>query len=71
MVTYDNNKCIQCALCIKTCHEYCITLIENGIDIDHNLCSTCTQCIVICPNQALSWNNIPAEKINKKFLYNI
>jgi Fe-S-cluster-containing hydrogenase component 2 len=68
MVTYDNSKCMQCALCIKTCHEYCISLTDGGIEIDHHLCSTCTQCIAICPNQALSWNNIPAKKINKDML---
>ena len=68
MITYDNKKCKQCGLCIKTCHEYCISLVNGAIKINHDLCSSCTQCIAICPSQALSWNNIPSKKINKDIL---
>ncbi|NIM91491.1 MAG: hypothetical protein GTO17_11150 [Candidatus Aminicenantes bacterium] len=68
MITINNAKCNKCGLCIKTCHEYCIELNEEGIGIDYSLCSTCTQCIAVCPNQTLSWNNISPERIDRRIL---
>jgi nitroreductase len=35
-----------------------MVLGDDGVSIDHDLCSTCTQCIAICPQQALSWDNV-------------
>ena len=59
MVIVDKSKCVGCGLCVKICHEGCITLDEGTVAIHHELCSTCTQCIAICPQQALSWDQVP------------
>ena len=56
MITIDHEKCIRCGICVRTCHENCIALVDEGLSINHNLCSTCTQCIAVCPQQALSWD---------------
>lgn len=68
MITFDNTKCTKCGLCLITCHEHCIVLHEEGIKIDYETCSTCTHCIAVCPEQAIGWNNIPAQKINRDML---
>jgi nitroreductase/NAD-dependent dihydropyrimidine dehydrogenase PreA subunit len=59
MIVADKDKCTACALCVKICHEHCMTLIDDTVRINHELCSTCTQCIAICPQQALSWDHVP------------
>ena len=66
MITIDQNKCNNCRICAKICHEYCIDFEEGLIKIDYRFCSTCTQCIAICPQEALSWNNINPAKYNKE-----
>jgi len=37
-----------------------MAVVEGTVRINYQLCSTCTQCIAICPEQALSWNHVPA-----------
>ena len=59
MIVVDKDRCIGCGLCVNICHEDCITLVEDIARINHELCSTCTQCIAICPQQALSWDQVP------------
>jgi len=40
--------------------------IENQLlSIDFKYCSTCCQCIAICPEQALSWDNLASAKFDK------
>jgi len=56
MITLAPEKCKQCGLCANLCHESCITLTENGPEIDQAVCSTCTQCVAACPNRALAWD---------------
>ncbi len=68
MITIDQNKCNACGLCINNCHEYCIELEGELLKIDYNYCSLCTQCIAICPQEALSWNDIKPVKYNKELL---
>jgi nitroreductase/NAD-dependent dihydropyrimidine dehydrogenase PreA subunit len=68
MITIDQNKCNNCGICAKICHEYCIDISGGLIKIDFSYCSTCTQCIAICPQDALMWNNIKPEKYNKELL---
>jgi NAD-dependent dihydropyrimidine dehydrogenase PreA subunit/nitroreductase len=59
MVVIDEEKCIACGLCVKICHEHCITLVDDVALIDDAFCSTCTQCVAICPERALSWDGVP------------
>jgi nitroreductase/NAD-dependent dihydropyrimidine dehydrogenase PreA subunit len=59
VIVVDKDRCIGCGLCVNICHEDCIALVEDIARINHELCSTCTQCIAICPQQALSWDQVP------------
>jgi NAD-dependent dihydropyrimidine dehydrogenase PreA subunit/nitroreductase len=72
MVIVDKEKCRGCGLCAGICHQRCIAL-ANGSDgsvahIDYALCSTCTQCIAICPQQALSWEQVQPLAYDKERL---
>ena len=58
MIVADEDKCTGCGLCVKICHEHCMVLTGDTISLHHELCSTCMQCIAICPQQALSWDNV-------------
>ena len=55
MVTSSPEKCTACGLCVRICHESCMSLVEGVLMIARDICSTCTQCIAVCPRQALSW----------------
>ncbi|UCD72641.1 MAG: nitroreductase family protein [Candidatus Bathyarchaeota archaeon] len=65
MITVDNDKCTRCSLCAKICHEHCIALTDETLNIDYGLCSTCTQCIAVCPEQALTWNGASPTAFDK------
>jgi nitroreductase/NAD-dependent dihydropyrimidine dehydrogenase PreA subunit len=63
MIVVDRKKCRGCGLCARICHEQCVHLTDGSgepvAQIDHTLCSTCTQCIALCPQRALSWDQVP------------
>lgn len=68
MLIIDNDKCNGCGLCVQICHEHCIKLDHEEIEIDYRFCSTCTQCIAICIRQALSWDNSQPIEFDEKQL---
>jgi nitroreductase len=35
-----------------------MALVDRTVAIDYEFCSTCTQCIAVCPQQAISWDNV-------------
>jgi nitroreductase/NAD-dependent dihydropyrimidine dehydrogenase PreA subunit len=59
MIVVDKDKCAECGSCVEICHEHCMALIDDTININYELCSTCTQCIAVCPQQAISWDGVP------------
>ena len=65
MIVVDREKCEGCGLCVKVCHEHCLTLVNGTPSVDLSYCSTCTQCIAICPQQAISWNSTPPEAYDR------
>jgi nitroreductase len=38
---------------------------STAVQINYELCSTCTQCIAICPQQALSWNDVASTTYDR------
>jgi len=67
MITISQKSCNGCGLCVKICHEHCMTLEEGKVQIDYKVCSLCCQCIAVCPTSAVEWNEekpIPFNKNN-------
>ena len=67
MITINRESCNGCGLCVKICHEHCMTFEGEKVQIDHEVCSFCCQCIAICQTLALGWNgekSIPFKKNN-------
>lgn len=50
----DEEKCIKCGLCSRTCRENAIFWVKdkNPIFI-HDLCSACGACMIVCPKKAI------------------
>lgn len=59
MIVIDRDDCVGCGLCVRICHNRCVTLVDEVASIDYALCDRCTQCVAICPQQALSWEGVP------------
>jgi NAD-dependent dihydropyrimidine dehydrogenase PreA subunit/nitroreductase len=68
VVTIEQDKCTGCGICVRICHEHCMSVRTGKIHIDYASCSTCTQCIAACPEQALAWDRVPPTVFNAKRL---
>jgi len=49
-VYLDQDKCIQCGLCIKNCP---VKAISEDFVIDNHQCTRCNTCIEVCPVNAI------------------
>ncbi len=64
--SFDEDECIRCRLCVRTCKERvgarAITFIDQGIDRDapssvqhsYEKCIGCDSCAYICPTKAIT-----------------
>ncbi|WP_250672850.1 glycyl-radical enzyme activating protein [Paraclostridium ghonii] len=50
---YNQSKCSRCKICIDTCNQNAISLIDNKIIINDKKCLGCLECMSNCPNDAL------------------
>lgn len=51
-VTWIEDNCIQCGLCVKVCRSQAITLKDGKIILDDSKCSYCGRCAKSCPVDA-------------------
>lgn len=58
-VTFDTNRCIQCAKCIEVCPQHCFTQPNGKLHFNSLTCDQCGLCVEHCPVEALKWT---AEK---------
>lgn len=49
-----NSRCISCHACLNVCPEKCITLEQEGVDINWENCNTCLECTKVCYAKAIS-----------------
>jgi MinD superfamily P-loop ATPase len=61
----NESKCIHCQKCAKVCKpKALISRKENTPIFLPNLCNGCSACKLICPNNAITWDNKIIGKIN-------
>lgn len=72
-VAWQEEKCIQCGVCVKACREGAITLEDGKISVDSSRCNFCGRCTKACPTDAydnthgyiVSFGGIFGNHINK------
>lgn len=72
-VAWQEDKCIQCGVCVKACREGAVTLEDGKISIDSSKCNFCGRCTKACPTDAyenthgyiVSFGGIFGNHINK------
>ena len=54
-VTNNQDLCVYCELCEKTCHHHAISVdrTQKKWIINHDKCVRCCHCIKKCPKKAL------------------
>lgn len=51
-VTYAEDKCIACGVCIKACRQDALTLVDGKVVLDESKCNHCARCVKSCPTDA-------------------
>ena len=63
MITVDSEKCTQCGICVTNFKAFCINE-KNGVPVvDYRICNRCQKCIALCPQQAITMNEVAPQKI--------
>ncbi|MCQ2481674.1 MAG: 4Fe-4S binding protein [Clostridia bacterium] len=55
----DEEKCINCLMCVPVCPDSCITVVDgkrSPFDYDH--CKGCGICVKNCPPKAISMKGV-------------
>ena len=61
-VKLDENGCVGCGICVKTCQFGAITVENNVAYIDYTKCKLCRKCEGECPTGAIVSVNFPPRK---------
>ena len=56
-VSWKEDDCIGCGVCVKLCRPHAITMQDGKISIDQSLCNYCGRCTKSCPVDA--YENTP------------
>ncbi len=52
-VHLDDDKCIGCGKCVKSCAQEAISIVERKASVDEDKCAGCGRCIGMCTSDAL------------------
>ncbi|MEG2316536.1 MAG: 4Fe-4S binding protein, partial [Clostridia bacterium] len=52
ILNLNENDCVDCYKCIRTCSVKAITFANNTAQILHEECILCGSCFVVCPQNA-------------------
>ncbi len=56
-VTYLEDKCISCGVCVKACRDGALSVSGDRIELDKDKCTNCGRCVKSCPVDA--WEGTP------------
>lgn len=62
MVIIDKDKCIGCGACYRDCFGFALRM-EDGKAIVKKNCFLCGHCVAVCPADAVSITDMPADMI--------
>jgi dissimilatory sulfite reductase (desulfoviridin) alpha/beta subunit len=51
-VSWKEEDCIQCGVCVKVCRSGAISLEDGKITLDESKCNHCGRCVKSCPTEA-------------------
>ena len=51
-VSWKEDACIGCGVCVKACRQGAITLEDGKISVDNSKCNYCGRCFKACPTDA-------------------
>lgn len=63
-LTIDYSKCTRCGICQKNCNFHALSMTEEGINVNEILCEACELCVHLCPQKAIS-----IEEIANSYIY--
>ena len=67
IITIDKEKCVGCGLCVNTCHQGAIGLVDGKAQLlREDYCDGLGRCLPMCPTNAISFTmkDIPNTKTN-------
>lgn len=53
IISLNNDKCISCGLCVKTCQMAALSLKDSMLQLYKDKCFGCGQCVSRCPEGAI------------------
>jgi dissimilatory sulfite reductase (desulfoviridin) alpha/beta subunit len=62
LVEWDEEACIMCGVCEKTCRENAITQQDGKLVLDVEKCNFCGRCVKACPTEA--WKGTPGYLVS-------
>lgn len=55
-VSWKEDACIGCGVCVKACRTNAITMTDGKISVDEDKCNFCGRCVKSCPTDA--WDEV-------------
>ena len=62
IVKWNEDACIMCGVCEKTCRENAISEKDGKIVLDAEKCNYCGRCVKACPTEA--WEGTPGFQVS-------
>lgn len=63
VIEINQDKCIGCGLCAKTCAAHNIAMKEGKVQIKLDSCIKCGQCCAVCPKEAIHISGYDSEPV--------